>query len=157
METNTLIQDFENINFHDCKVYAIGFNDETNEFLMDIDYIAEWINREKKTFTFNICPATLVFENIWNLNIDISMNVNLTIDNIERCNPHTPRNIKYLPPSSIEYDWNIELLQGQISFKSIGLSLFQRKTTLLSDKQFFTVGERGGVSLEREGICISYF
>ncbi|MEA4915906.1 hypothetical protein SDC9_189404 [bioreactor metagenome] len=95
----------EDLVFHDCKIYGFGFNIENNELLVDIDYIEEWIKEENDDYySFVVFPSTLIFENVWDLNIDISTNIELIIDNIERSNPNIPRNISYLPNFSREYD-----------------------------------------------------
>lgn len=149
-EQNTV----EDINFHDCKVYSLGFNSEENQFLIDIDFIVEWIEKHGY-YLFQVVPSTLVFENVWDLNIDISMDAELIIDNIKRLNPTTPRNIKYLSPATKEYDWTIELLQGEINFKSIGFRIYKRKEVRKQKSQSIKMEERGGFSLEEQGEIIS--
>jgi len=146
-----LEKSFDALNFHDCRIYAIGF--EKNKLLFDIDFIEEW-DLEQNEYNFKIYPATLVFENVWDIDINIEMDTDLIIDNIERNNPQIPRNIKYLLPYSKEYDWNIDLMVGEIRFKSIGLRIFQRKKIEISKNQNLTMQDRNGISLEEKGIQI---
>jgi len=101
------------MNFHDCRVYAWGFEPDNNQLLIDVDYIFEWIKNEENTYTFKVAPCTFVFENVWNLSIDIGMNMDLIINDIEIKNPVIPRNINYLSKEVKEYDWKIDFLQGK--------------------------------------------
>lgn len=143
----------ESLNFHDCKIYAVGFNNEKSEFLIDIDFINEWIESENE-YMFRVFPCTLVFENAWNVEIDISTDIDLIIDSITCVNPRIPKNIDYLPPLTKEYDWSIELLQGQIQFTSIGFHAYQRGESKISKSQSLGLNERGGVSLDKSGIKV---
>ncbi|MEC0226441.1 hypothetical protein [Paenibacillus alba] len=65
-------EDFDNMNWHDCKVYGIGFDDDKYKLVFDIDYILDWVKPEKDNiyFKFWVAPSTLVFENVYDLNID---------------------------------------------------------------------------------------
>lgn len=143
----------EDLNFHDCKIYAIGFDEKKYELLIDIDFIEEWIESENQ-YKFRVAPATLVFNNVIDLDIDISMNTSLIIDSIGRSNPQIPKNIKYLQPLSKEYDWIIETLQGEIRFKSIGLIIYQREGSIISDSQYYEIKDDRCFSLEKKGVKI---
>lgn len=115
------------VSFHDSKVYGIAFLESNNEFLLDIDYISDWIKKENsEKYELISFPATLVFENVWDIEININTDISLNIDQIQRFNPHPPRNIKYLPCDSIEYEWEISFMEGEIKFRSIGLILYNR-------------------------------
>jgi len=37
-------KDFEALNWHDCKIYGLAFDDVSFKFYLDIDLIIEWIN-----------------------------------------------------------------------------------------------------------------
>ena len=97
-------------------------------------------------------PSTLVFENVWDLNMDISTDLDLIIDNIERSNPCIPRNIEYLPDFSKEYNWKIALIQGEINFKSIGMKIYQRGKKIKQKSQTLEMENRGGIILEKNGL-----
>ena len=142
----------DNISFHDCKVHAFGYDKKDNQFLLDVDHISsEWILEENGYYSFKIIPSTFVFENAWNINFNMSMDNELIIDEIERFNPTIPHNIDYLPKNTIEYDWKIEFLRGEIIFKSIGFFIYQRQNEILQD-QMLTIDERIGICLKKEGI-----
>jgi hypothetical protein len=140
-------KDFDALNWHDCKIYGLAFDDVSFKFYIDIDLIIEWINPIGKDggYKFKIAPATLVFENVWNLVFDIDTNLTLSIDDVSMQNPHLPKNKDYIP-EIMEYDWVISLLQGEISFKSIGYEIYIRKSPEIRQEQTLGLKERGGVS-----------
>src|SRR5260221_10243754 len=65
-------QDFEEMGWHDCHIYAVAFLPETFEFVLDLDYICKWVNPKPpaENFSFWVSPATLVFENVHDLELD---------------------------------------------------------------------------------------
>jgi len=144
----------DKISFHDNKVHAFGYDEKNNQFLLDVDYISsEWILEENGYYSFDIVPSTFVFENAWDININISMGSSeLIIDEIDCSNPVSPRNIDYLPKNSMEYDWKIEFLQGEITFKAISFSIYQRQNEILQKSQTLTTDKRKDISLKKEGI-----
>ena len=84
-------KEFAYMGWHDCPIHAIKFIDDPDNFqnklCFDIDYIIEWIESENNIyFNFSICPCTLSFYDVRNLDIDISTGLvttlNLEIDNI---------------------------------------------------------------------------
>lgn len=139
--------DFKNLNWHDCKIYGFAFDETKFKFYLDIDLIFEWIklSNEDEGYQFKIAPATLVFENVWNLIFDIDTNLSLSIDNVLMQNPHFPRNKEFLSEIK-EYDWAIKLLQGEITFKSIGFELYIRKSPEITQEQTIDLDRRGGIS-----------
>jgi hypothetical protein len=140
-------QDFKELNWHDCKIYGFAFDDNTYKFYLDIDLIIEWIDpfKEDEGYKFKIAPATLVFKNVWNLVFDIDTNLTLSIDDISMQNPHLPKNKDYVS-GEMEHDWLITLLEGEISFKSIGFEIYVRKSPKIEQKQILGLDERGGIS-----------
>jgi hypothetical protein len=137
------IKDFENISWHDCKIFGFAFDESKYKLYFDIDFISEWIVPEnnRKRYKLKIAPATLVFDNVWDVNFEIDTNLSLDIDNIIKENPHASKN----KPKEIEYEWSIELLQGEITFKSIGFKLYLRdEPQILSLNRNLT--KRGGIS-----------
>jgi len=142
----------DKISFHDCKVYAFGYDEKSNQFLLDVDYISsEWILEENGYYSFNTIPSTFIFENAWNIEINVSMNDTLIIDNIVRNNPKL-KNSDCLPQNAIEYDWKIELLQGEITFKSIGFFMYQRQREVIQQTQNITENNRNDISFKKEGV-----
>lgn len=142
--------DFKSLDFHDSPFYAFGTIPLNYQLLMDIDWIiARDINLEKSKI--EISPATLVFENVWNLSIDIDMNNELIIDSIDILSVGIPRNKDCFPTGTKEYDWHIEFINGTMEFKSIGFSIYQRKVPQIKGCTQLTMFERGGISLKKRG------
>ncbi len=143
--------DFDNMGWHDSFIYALSLG-ERNELTFDIDYIFKWINPsgERKFFRFWVSPCTLVFENVYDLKIDIEVSepFKLEITDINRNNPQRPKNADYIK-CDIEYDWTIETNQGEITFKSIGYKQFVRQTPVLLDEQKMRIEKRNGISFDR--------
>jgi hypothetical protein len=91
--------DFEIMGWHDCHIYAIAFVSEKFEIAFDIDYIFEWVypKPNEKYFSFWVSSATLVFENAYNIEFDISSyNGELEIDLIKRESIGIPRNAQHI-------------------------------------------------------------
>lgn len=136
--------DFDMMDWHDGFIYAFSFG-ENYQFLLDIDYIFKWVEARKK-YKFWVSPCTLVFENAYDIIIDIeSSSGGLDIDNIIRQNPQRPKNADFIKRET-EFDWIIETQQGSISFKSVGFKQYVRQTPKLLNNQFIGVTDRGGVS-----------
>jgi len=77
------------------------------------------------------------------------------MDDIIKSNPRVPKNIDSLPADTLEYDWYFDLIVGgEIRFKSIGMTIYQRKEPVIKSGQTLTLQDRGGFSLNKEGIII---
>jgi len=141
--------DFEHMGWHDAKVYAVAFMDESFEFVLDIDYVLEWIHPKEgeSNFKFWVAPSTLVFRNVWDLNIDLEGRVDLEILDLHRGNLHKPKNAEHIKEFA-EYDWRIETDSGEIAFKSAGYKQYFRKPPALLDRQRIGLKERGGISFD---------
>jgi hypothetical protein len=140
--------DFENMGWHDCKIYAFCFG-ENHQLLLDIDYIFKWV-QTGKTFKFWVSPCTLIFENVYDIEFQIDgCSGGLEIDNISRDNPQRPKNADFIKIDT-EYDWTIETQQGSIFFKAIGYKQYVRQNPTLMHGQYFGLKERGGVSFSTE-------
>jgi hypothetical protein len=139
--------DYDQMGWHDSRVYAIAFDDKEFRFMLDIDYIFQWIHPlEGETyFKFWVAPVTLIFENIWDLKINIDSNGGLEIDDIHRSNPNLPKNADFVN-NRTEYDWIIETQQGEITFKSIGFKQYTKQKPILLSSQEIELEKRGGIS-----------
>jgi hypothetical protein len=137
--------DFSSMDWHDSKIYAIAFDEEKFELAFDIDYILQWIDPtgEDNYFKFWVAPATLVFKNVYDINLGMD-SLDFQIDVINRSNPAKPVNAEYLNVD-VEYNWTIETTSGEISFKSIGYTLFIRQPPRLLNVQTIGLKDRGGI------------
>lgn len=145
---------YGDLNFHDCQIYSFGFDSDNYELLFDIDFILKW-HTDKSKWKFSVCPITIVFKNVYDIEMDIDSNTQLIMDDIIKSNPRIPKNIEYLPANTLEYDWYFDLIVGgEIRFKSIGMTIYQRKEEIITTNQTLTLEERGGFSLSKEGTII---
>ena len=142
-------EDFETMQWHDCKIYAIAFDDEKFELRFDIDYIIEWVTLGEihPHFKFWITPATLVFRNVYDIDIAL-FSVDFRILSISRLNPARPRNADHIK-ELVEYDWMFETTNGEISFKSVGYKQYARMKPILLPSQVIDFKERGGISFDK--------
>lgn len=140
--------DFEQMGWHDNRLYAVAFGIRENEIIFDIDYILKWIDPKgnETNFNFIVVPATLVFRNAYDLNMNFS-SVTITIENIYRDNPNKPKNASYII-EQIEYDWTMETTSGEMTFKSVGYKQYARQSPKILDRQFIGLTERGGISFD---------
>ena len=143
-------ENFEEMEWHDCKIHAIAFDSIKNRFLLDIDYILKWVGpNENGYYSFWISPATLIFENVYDFKIDINYGLETILENIKRFNERKPNNSDYIN-ENIEWEWMIETRNGEISFKSVGYSQYFRSNPVYKEQQEFTIDERGGFSFSTE-------
>jgi hypothetical protein len=140
------IEDFNSITWHDIKIHAMAFDNENFKLLFDIDFILNWINPEnaKENYKFEICPATLIFEFVWDLRLDIDSNLELNIDSVTK--------EEYNLRSELEYTWHLNLIQGEINFKAKKFEIYFRKKPVISERQYFTLIEREGISFEYKNV-----
>lgn len=147
-------QDFDQMGWHDSHIHAISFG-EGFQFKLDIDYIFEWVHPKvnETYFNFWIAPCTLVFENVWDLRLDIliSSDIELEIDDLRRENAREARNAAYIEKKT-EYDWTIETHQGDITFKSVGYIQYVRMRPVLTSSQVLLSEVRGGISFSKESV-----
>src|SRR5687768_16247891 len=84
-------EDFDLMGWHDVTVHAFALLPERFEFLLDIDYILKWEEPEPpdRYYTFWVSPATLVFEGVQNIKVDLDIGSIQDIDlqGIEREGP----------------------------------------------------------------------
>ena len=135
---------------HDTRIWGIGFVKEEYKLIFDIDLILEYKLKEGY-FKFTLCPSTVVLNNINNLTIDIDADDGLVINDATINTILTPKNIEYLPHGTKEIDIEIELMEGSISFRTIGGSLYIRDTYKLCDNTELTYNTRGGIKLVEYG------
>lgn len=144
--------DFRELDLHDCKVYAWGVLPENNKLLIDVDWI---VSKELRyeSFHFHISPCTFVFSNVWDIDIDIIMNMDLIIDSMEIISEQKPRNISVLPDDTKEYTCRINFMEGSFTFKTINFTIVQRKKDIKTTIANLSDDERAGISLSMDG-CI---
>ena len=142
--------DFESMGWHDVRIHAMAFHGNTYEIAFDVDYIFEWIPPDSgKTYSeFWVSPATLVFENVNKLRIDLEPSLGVELDGIERKSPRKPKNLDYIE-RDVEWAWKLQTHSGEISFRSVGYKQYIRRQPVLTRRQFLETDARGGFSFYR--------
>lgn len=142
--------DFEQMGWHDSQIYAVAFLPESFELVLDIDYILEWVRpAEHEThFKFWVAPATLIFENIYGLKIDLEPHdISIEIQDIHREDPGKVEHGEYVGRD--EWRWLIEAQEGEISLRATGYKQYFRREPVLSTRQSLEMSVRGGLSFSR--------
>src|SRR5215204_3431486 len=141
--------DFEQMGWHDCRVYGIKLAREHFEIAFVLDYIFKWgePSRGETYYKFWISPATLVFESVYDIKLELG-EPDFEIDFIERTEPRRPRNAEYIKKDT-EWIWSLEAHRGALSFRSVGYQQFIRKLPVLSKHPILDTDMRGGISFDR--------
>lgn len=144
--------DFEQMGWHDCSIYGLNFlpvdDMGTTHLVFDIDYIFKWVKPvpPKQSFSFWIAPCTLVFKDTYGLVINIDRKGGTTdmleIADLYLTNKHEQEKNKWI------YEWNIDLHEGYINFKSLGFDQIVRQKPIFTDVQILTLNERNGISFD---------
>jgi len=145
--------DFEQMEWHDNKIYAVAFGINEHKIAIDLDYILEWKGPEggKAHYEFLIAPATLVFTNVHDISINL-LSPNPIVDEIHRTILGKPKNSGFIE-EQIEYEWTIETTEGEITFKSVGFIQSLKGDPKMLDRQSIGSSERGGISFDIQSGC----
>lgn len=151
LEKNVWTQDdYEQMGWHDCSIYGLSFLpvDEkgTTHLLFDIDYMFKWVNPvpPKQTFSFWVAPCTLVFKDTFDLVINVDRKGGTT-DMLEIADLYLSEKIEQEKNKWV-YEWNIDLQEGYIKFKSLGFDQIVRQKPTFTDRQILSLDERNGIS-----------
>ncbi len=142
--------DFEQMGWHDARIHAIAFLPDSFEFVLDIDYILQWVRpAENETYyKFWVAPATLIFDNVHALRIDLEPFAGVEIQDIHRADPRKPKNAEYIDRDT-EWRWVIEAQEGEISLRAVGYKQYFRGEPVFVSGQSLELGVRGGFSFDR--------
>lgn len=124
--------DFDEMGWHDSRVYSLSFPDENFEFSLDIDYIFQWVQPTDISFQFWVSPCTLVFKDVTDLKVDIDFSNSITVSiiGIERSSVRMSQNGK-----AIIWKYIIETDKGILTFLSTGFRQYVRDNPSLSNSQ----------------------
>jgi hypothetical protein len=140
--------DFSKMGWHDVTIWSMLANSDDFEFLIDLDYIFEWVMpKEGETYLkFWVAPATMVFENAHDVNIDItSSQGTIQIADLRR-EPF----LKILNDKFTEHTYHFECQEGEISLVATGFKMVVRRNPELLQRQRFGLVQRQGVSFSRK-------
>ena len=145
-------EDFDKMGWHDNRIHAIQFwNDDKewkHQIILDIDYIFAWVKipLDNIYYSFWISPSTLIFEDVFDLKIEINQDTNrvepLEIIEIKIEEKYKDKENKWA------FKWEIELQEGFIKFISKGYKQFTRQAPKYSKSMYFEMEERNGINLK---------
>jgi hypothetical protein len=141
--------DFDAMDWHDNAVHAIALEpgpSDPGRLLLDIDYIIQWVPPEAPatTLSFWICPATLVFDQAWDLTTDIDLrgwSFQLSLNAIERSGPDEHGYC----------DWTLAGDNFTIGLSARGFAQYLRRAPVHRPGQWLSAEERGGFSFDQRG------
>ena len=143
-------EDYEQMGWHDSRIYGLLFlpddETETTDLIFDIDYIFKWVHPvpPEQYFSFWLSPCTLIFKDTFALKMDID-NQGMKADLLEIADLILVSKIEQEKGVWI-YEWEMELQEGNIRFKSTGFSQMVRHKPIYTKRQVLTLTERDGVS-----------
>lgn len=143
--------DFNVMGWHDARVWAMVADEESWEFAMDLDYIFKWVHPEpgETYFQFWVAPVTMVFEDAFNITIEIESDQGcITIAELHR------QELKPTSNDALDYLYRFECQEGTISLRATGYRLYVRLKPCLIRSQSFSFAERGGISVERRTFTV---
>lgn len=146
--------DLEVMGWHDANIYGLTFeNSENNwssDFLLDIDYIFQWVNPvpPSEYFSFWVAPCTLIFKQTFDLKIDFSTGGGV-LDTMEIADLYLKSKVEQ-EKNLFMYEWVIELQQGVIRLKSYGYEQIVRQYPSHVQTQVLSLDERGGICFSRQ-------
>lgn len=123
--------DFEQMGFHDNRVYSLNFPGDDLLMRMDIDYIFEWImNDNRSSYSFRVAPCTIGFEGVLDLKLDLdfSNTTGLEILSLDQEEEHINGSNRYL--------YTIETDKGSIRFTALGYTMRLRQQPSLISSQY---------------------
>jgi hypothetical protein len=146
--------DFETMGWHDAVVHALGFQheDDAAHLLLDLDYIFRWIDPQPPSeyYSFLIAPATLVFEDVWDLEGDLTAEnagerTQLVIADLRRGEPEDAKQA-----SLGLRRWTIDGHNFELTFLASGYRQHIRQKPIhVVDAQRLTTTQRGGISFDQ--------
>ena len=140
--------DFETLSWHDCHFYGFRLDPRehgTAELEFDIDFIVEWLCRTARQVEFRVAPATLIFHNIFRLQVELDYASPVlagmspfAIDGIER-------EVLSKPGGYSSFRWRLPVNwpSGVITFESPGFRQVLRRPSILVDRPWLLAEERG--------------
>jgi hypothetical protein len=138
--------DFADMGWHDCRIRAISVSEHEDDtvppgrLLLDLDYIVGWVDpvRPDRHFTFWIAPATLVFDQAWNITGDLGpLHDLLEIDDVHRIDS---------PDERPEPTWHIEGQNFDLRLRASGYRQYMRLPPQHVSQQVLTLAQRDGLS-----------
>jgi len=140
--------DFDEMGWHDATIHAFAIDQDQFELMFDLDYIVEWVRPEDEGgyFSFWVAPATLVFEGVQDVSIEIAFP---HIRHIDVFDLHREPAGKPDKKGVQDWAWRLELADGAITFRANGFRQHFRAEPVHRSIHPVAVAERGGISFAR--------
>ncbi|WP_410645505.1 hypothetical protein [Amycolatopsis sp. lyj-346] len=143
--------DFPQMGWHDSRIHALGFLEDDDlppgRLLLDLDYIVCWVEpaRRQKHFTFWVAPATLVFDQAWDITGDLGpLHGSLEIADLHRLDP---------PDDHPDPMWHIEGHEFELKLRASGFRQYIRTPPQHVSRQVLTMTERGGLGFAEQAFA----
>ena len=139
--------DVKVMGWHDASIWSMVPNTAQFEYLLDLDYIFKWVHpKENETyFKFWVAPVTMVFENAFDVKIDIESQQGLIeVADLYMESPELTPNGKFT-----SHTYRFECQEGEITVKATGFKMYVRQKPKLIQGQSFELAERGGIGFGR--------
>ncbi len=141
--------DFDGMSWHDATVHAIAVEpaaEDPGQLLLDLDYLVAWVppTGDRTEFGFWIAPTTLVFDQAWDLTVDVALHgmaLDLQLDGIRRAEDQ---------PFG-RSTWTLEGHSFTLTVTSQGFRQHPRSAPIWSTMQRLDLATRGGISLGQQG------
>ncbi|MYW64823.1 hypothetical protein GTY65_12210 [Streptomyces sp. SID8379] len=146
--------DFVEMGWHDATVHGLSVqptDDILPRLLFDLDYIVRWVHPVPPAthFSFWVSPATLVFEDVFDLEGDLDFTglaLDLELDGIHRLVPDDAReNFAHVPL------WHIDGHAFELKFRASGFRQYVRRAPRLVSRQALSPAERGSCAFTERG------
>jgi len=143
--------DFERMGWHDAQIHALAWCQESGELLLDLDYILEWAGPcdPDEAFRFWTVPATLVFDFVTELRIDLRPWPSFDVLDLHR-SAEPVEHGRLGSSQERTWRWTIVCHEGEIVLHSPRFTQYIRRAPVLNTTQSLSLGERGGLSFARE-------
>jgi len=137
--------DFERMSWHDNHVHGFSLTQGeygAGTFVLDLDYILEWIKLASGDVGFRIAPATLTFHDVTNLIVHLDYATPtaalepFSLDSIERIEEERARY------TAVIWRLKVNWPDGYISFEASGFEQRLKGGPVVSQKQSLTLDER---------------
>lgn len=143
--------DFAHMGWHDATIRGLCLqpaDDRPPRLLFDLDYIVRWVRPAppEVSFSFWVSPATLAFDEVWDLEGDLDFKG--TRPDLEIADLHR------LPPADYRPDlpaWRVEGHCFELTFRASGYRQFFRRAPRLVARSALPFADRGGCSFDEVG------
>ncbi len=119
--------------WYNCQVRALAFSPESKEFILDVDYIFQWIDPTptNEFYSFLMAPCTIVFQNAFDLQFEIGSYVGgLTLDTLCKTEVTDRRRVNKNYEGAI-WQRELECVEGSIAFLASGYTAYAREATAI--------------------------